>query len=97
MPDVGANTAKLEALVEALARGRGAFSKSTLSGAELQHVEQQFRIIDRIAHVAIPDWSHIHSLITRLNHRLGDRAPAVSEPLRAWAVQNAPTRVPRRM
>ena len=93
---MGSNTAKLESLMEALTKARAAIRTSKLSPSDRQHVLLQFSIIDRISHVTIPDWSHIHSLITRLNHRLRDQAPAVAEPLMAWARENAPTKVSRR-
>lgn len=96
MPDQGSNAAKLESLMEALASARGAIGASKLSSSDRQHVLLQFSIIERISRVSIPDWSHIHSLITRLNHRLGDQAPAMTEPLKAWALENAPFKVSKR-
>jgi len=97
MPELGSNTAKLESLMEALTKARAAIRASKLSPSDRQHVLLQFSIIDRISHVTIPDWSHIHSLITRLNHQLGDQAPGTTEPLKAWARENAPVKVSKRL
>ena len=89
MPDPTAR-ATLKSLIRAIGAARVALSGSNLDQRERARILVQLVIIDRISQIPIPDLTHIHSLVSRLLYTLGDRAPAVTSPLGAWATENRP-------
>ena len=87
MPD-SPTRSRRRSLGEAISKARNAVSTSDLSRPDQQRLLVQLVILERISHIALPDWSHIHSLVTMLDFRFRDRGQAATEPLRAWALEN---------
>jgi hypothetical protein len=89
VPDPTAR-ATLKSLTHLVTAARAALSGSNLGQQERERILLQLVIVDRISQLSIPDWTHIHSLVTRLMYTLGERAPDVTSPSRAWAMENRP-------